>query len=771
MRVTGLLLSVFGSLTPLVSALGTSCTGPIGSGTAAASDPFWLQTITHQGKAPYAASGYQVFRNVKDFGAKGDGSTDDTAAIMSAMSSGGRCGQGCNSSTATPAIVYFPSGNYVVSTPIVLYYYTQLIGDAKNRPHLIASAGFSGFAIVDADPYIDGGNGAQWWVNQNNFFRSIRNFVFDTTRMPATSTGTGIHWQVSQATSLMNLHFELSAASNSAHQGMFIENGSGGFFGDLTFNGGAFGMWVGNQQFTSRNLTFTNARSAVYMNWNWGWSFQNINIQNCQIGFEVHSGGTTESTQTAGGVNIMDATVSNTPTFVQSSVDTTTSLAGSLVLNNIKLTNVTAAVKIASGRTVLAGGTTTIASWAQGNVYTGSSTTGTFKQASIAAPTKADGLVDSSGKIFGRGHPQYETYAPSQFVSVRSEGAVGDGVTDDAAAIKATIAKWYGCKIIFFDAGIYAVGSTIEFPAETQAVGEAWSIIAGKGSAFQTVGSPAVVVRAGASGSTGKLELTDLIFSTIGPAAGAIVLEWNVKASSQGNAGTWDTHIRLGGTSGTNLQVSQCPTSNSGNTACMSAFLGMHLTSSSSGYFEGMWVWNADHNMDGDGVTRVSIYSGRGVWSQSQGPVWMIGTGSEHHNFYQYFLDGAKNHFLEMPQTEIPYFQPAVAAPAPFTKNTAYNDPTPAGNFAWGFKASNSTGIIVWGAGFYSFFQSYSDACSHTYNCQAQVLDLDSTSTVSFYGLNTVGVQYMLSINEAGIIPEGPNRNGFQNTVTVWTRT
>jgi hypothetical protein len=33
--------------------------------------PYWLADIKHQGLAPFAAQGYQVFRNVKDFGAKG----------------------------------------------------------------------------------------------------------------------------------------------------------------------------------------------------------------------------------------------------------------------------------------------------------------------------------------------------------------------------------------------------------------------------------------------------------------------------------------------------------------------------------------------------------------------------------------------------------------------------------------------------------------------------------------------------------------------------
>lgn len=35
------------------------------------STSYWLEQIQHQGKSAYGPSGYQVFRNVKDFGAKG----------------------------------------------------------------------------------------------------------------------------------------------------------------------------------------------------------------------------------------------------------------------------------------------------------------------------------------------------------------------------------------------------------------------------------------------------------------------------------------------------------------------------------------------------------------------------------------------------------------------------------------------------------------------------------------------------------------------------
>lgn len=36
------------------------------------STPYWLENIAHQGVSAFGASGFQVFRNVKDFGAKGE---------------------------------------------------------------------------------------------------------------------------------------------------------------------------------------------------------------------------------------------------------------------------------------------------------------------------------------------------------------------------------------------------------------------------------------------------------------------------------------------------------------------------------------------------------------------------------------------------------------------------------------------------------------------------------------------------------------------------
>jgi hypothetical protein len=59
--------------------------------------------------------GYSGASNIKDFGAKGDGIADDTAAIISAIGTGGR-------------LVSFPPGTYKITSTIVLPSYTTLQG-------------------------------------------------------------------------------------------------------------------------------------------------------------------------------------------------------------------------------------------------------------------------------------------------------------------------------------------------------------------------------------------------------------------------------------------------------------------------------------------------------------------------------------------------------------------------------------------------------------------------------------------------------------------
>ncbi|KAJ7874928.1 pectin lyase fold/virulence factor [Mycena olivaceomarginata] len=507
----------------------------------------------------------------------------------------------------------------------------------------------------------------------------------------------------SQATSLMDIVINMSTAPNTAHQGNTTENCSGGFMGDLVFNGGTF---------TVRNVIVNNAQTGILA----GRTFQRVTFNNCSISFHVSTGG--GGPQPVAAEAIIDATVLNTPIFLR------TSASSAHQRSHRHWT--------AGGAVLLAGGTTTITSWGQGNIYTGSNGTGTFTQGYIAAANKPSVLLDSAGNIFGRTHPQYAHYAVDQFVSVRDQGSKGDGVTDDTTALKKNSLPYFaGCKIIFFDAGTYIVTPTLTIPAGTQMVGEAWSVISGKGSTFQDMNNPKPIVQVGAPGSSGLVEITDIIFSTIGPAGGAIVVEWNVKQTTEGGAGMWDSHIRRGA-AGTNLQASDCPSNgNGGVTACLAAFAGLHLNSESTAYLEGTWVWLADHDLD-----------------QPEGS--------------QELLSGQSN-----PKKD----SPALVFVQPFTVNMAFKDPAFWSDIsqARGLWVTSSEDILVFGASLYSFYSNYDQGCLATESCQLQMVNVDNDSSVHIYSLSIIGTTWQLSMNDVPIINQDQNLHGFPSTVTSWS--
>jgi hypothetical protein len=100
-----------------------------------AQSKWWLANIEHRGRSPFNNNpdNFKVFRNVKDYGAKGDGATDDILAINEALDTG--CQGGCYSTTS-PALVYFPPGTYLVSNVIRPNYYSDLVGDPLDIPVL-----------------------------------------------------------------------------------------------------------------------------------------------------------------------------------------------------------------------------------------------------------------------------------------------------------------------------------------------------------------------------------------------------------------------------------------------------------------------------------------------------------------------------------------------------------------------------------------------------------------------------------------------------------
>jgi hypothetical protein len=256
------------------------------------------------------------------------------------------------------------------------------------------------------------------------------------------------------------------------------------------------------------------------------------------------------------------------------------------------MSNVAATVRDVNGNVIL-GASSRVELWALGKRYNGYE--GTSTSGAVEAPKKSTRLLDSSGRLFYRPRPQYEGFDAGQFRIATEHGCRNDGTGDNTNAINSFLgdARAAG-QIAYFPAGIYRVGGTVLIPTGSRVVGASWSQIQGAGAYFSDVFTPRVVIQVGQRGDVGTMEITDMLFSVQGATAGAIVLEWNVGESSQGSAAMWDSHVRVGGATGSDLDVDTCSKFDGFNEACICAALLFHVTPQASGYFENVWIWLAD---------------------------------------------------------------------------------------------------------------------------------------------------------------------------------
>ncbi|EEH21782.2 hypothetical protein PABG_03998 [Paracoccidioides brasiliensis Pb03] len=587
-----------------------------------------------------------------------------------------------------------------------------------------------------------------------------------------------------QPCQLQNLVFNMPKATDSnkvTHVGIFMENGSGGFVSDLVFNGGNIGWRAGSQQYTAMNLKFNGCLTAVQMIWDWGFNWQRIEVDGGAIAFNI-SGRGGDTGQGVGSVSIIaDSVISNCPiAILTNSRKDGINGPPSIVIDNLKMNSVGTTVKSEDGDVIL-DGTNHVGLWAMGRRYDGYN--GTYISGEVDAPQKAKRLLDKDGKLFYRPRPQYKDLKVDEFLIATEHDCKNDGTGDNTGDINAFLEKAKKeRKIAYFPAGVYRVGGTVFIPTGSRVQGASWSQIQGAGFYFNDIHNPRVVVQVGEKGDVGDMEIVDMMFTAQGATAGAVLVEWNVHEDSQGSAAMWDSHIRVGGASGTDLDIQTCPKFEFSD-ACICASLLFHITPQASGYFENIWIWLADHDNDKSVydspdkiANQISLYAARGTLIESEGPSWFYGTGSEHTVMYQYQVYGAKDIYLGHIQTETPYYQPVPIAPLPFSSAKEFpGDPsfekckTTGCSTAWGLRIINSEGITLHSSGLYSFFQEYYQDCVPTHNCQERVLEVKGSKDVALFNTFTVGiVEIGTGINHGAIFQNDSNQSGFTTEVSVW---
>ena len=422
---------------------------------------------------------------------------------------------------------------------------------------------------------------------------------------------------MAQATSLQNILILMPSSRDNAttHVGIFTESGAGGFVSDVEIQGGAIGWRAGSQQFSARSIKFTQCLTAVQMVWDWGWNWQDITVNQSVIGFNI-SGHGGDMGQGTGSFSLVDSYIGSTYIGILTYLASQTSLTDdsnpqqgpNILIDNLKTDYVSHVVSHTNGTSFLNGssGNLTVPLWGSGHRYFtnensasdhGTTATGPLPpNTSVKIPSKSGGLLTSDGNLFTRSRPQYEDLTVADFlVATEGEfGIVNNGTGDQTSAVNSFLAEAVAQgKVAYFPAGIYQVYWTVHVPVGSRIQGSAWSQIMGTGSYFSDANDTKVMVQVGTDGDTGIVEITEMLFTVKGPTAGAILMEWNVLADEQGSAAMWDSHFRVGGASGTNLDHETCP-AGSFNENCIAASLLLHVSGSGSGYFENIWAWVAD---------------------------------------------------------------------------------------------------------------------------------------------------------------------------------
>jgi glucan 1,3-beta-glucosidase len=313
------------------------------------------------------------------------------------------------------------------------------------------------------------------------------------------------------------------------------------------------------------------------------------------------------------------------------------------------------------------------------------------------------------------------------------------------------------------------------------------AIIMAAGPNFQDMSNPRPVVQVGRPGDTGYVEWSDTFVSTRGPCAGAVLIEYNLFTNGT-PSGMWDVHTRIGGFAGTSLQVAECPAVKEDSTingACIAAYMSMRVTEPAGGlYTENCWFWVADHDLEDQQYSRITIYAGRGLLVESsRGQLWFSASGSEHHVLYQYQLSDTRDVYIGHMQTESAYYQPLPLARLPFPAIQQLNDPNfelacqrdpTAANceMGWGLRILNSSNIDIYGAGIYSFFDMYSDRCAardSEYDCQTRIVDITGNlQGIKLVGLSTVGTTVMVTENGMDRIGARINNSTFADTLALY---
>lgn len=110
----------------------------------------------------------------------------------------------------------------------------------------------------------------------------------------------------------------------------------------------------------------------------------------------------------------------------------------------------------------------------------------------------------------------------------------------------------------------------------------------------------------------------------------------------------------------------------------------------------------------------------------------------------------------------------------PFVPQGSWNDPGFEECYSqtcfktYGLRIFQSSYVLVYGAGLYSFFNNYDSACILTTNCQEHMVSLTRSEGIYIFALNTVATTDMVEVDDTALVPALMNANWFCHTVVIF---
>jgi hypothetical protein len=561
--------------------------------------------------------------------AAGDGRTDDTDVIQAAINKASNNGEG--------GVVFLPSGRYRITRTILVPLSVRVYGVGPTRPVFVLAANTPGYQKGVANMVVFTG-GDQYTVgkvpvpvasavpfsenvrdaNSSTFYSAMSNIDFEIG--DGNPAAAAVRLRTAQHSYLSHMDFHIG----SGLAGVYMV-GNQSF--DLKFYGGRYGILSEKTspawQFTLMDSTFEGQRDAAIREHEAGLTLVNVAIRNTPVGIEIDRG----YGDWMWGKNVRFENVSKAAVIISNEDNVYTQVG----FDNALLRNVPTFARFRdTGKTIAGSGPVyQVSEFNYGLMLPGLGQTGKFATNIKAAAIKAMPAAPA---------PVMRTLpSTKQWANVRSYGAVGDGQTDDTAAVQKAIDA---NRVVYLPQGFYLVNDTIRMKPDTVIVG----LHPGVTQLVLPNGSPAYAGVDGPKALLASAKGGDAIVTGFGLATGevnprATALLWKAGANSLVD------DIRIQGGHGTRLYDGKRrdpyqKTANFDPTAHWDRqYPSIWVTDGGGGTFTGVWS--------------PSTFAQAGFYvSNTKTPGKVYELSAEHHIRAEIVLDNVENWEFLAPQTE-----------------------------------------------------------------------------------------------------------------------